>query len=171
MTKKFSKLFIRKGKIKGNIIKIDFKRDAKVTQQNGHRVPLHQQTAVEAEMAKLFKEGHVRRIDKTYDEVFIQRTVTTIKRDKTVKVALDARHLNNAIQKDKRQMPNLDNLMEQVAEIMKSTSEKSVRFTSLDLNTNMGKRSCTQTPQNTASFKSSEGKRREHIHLIQEFTA
>ena len=29
-------------------------------------------------------------------------------------------------------------------------------------NRHMGKRSCTQTPQNTATFKSSEGKRRGH---------
>ena len=104
-----------------------------MTQQKGRRVPFHLQTAVKAEIAELIKEGHIRRIDKTNDDVFIQPTVTTVKRDKTVKVALDARQLNNAIQKDKHQMPNLDNVMEQVAEIVKSKSERSVRFTSLDM--------------------------------------
>ena len=106
-----------------------------MTQQKGRRVPLQLQTAVEAEIANLIKESHIRRIDNINinDEVFIQLTVITVKRDKRVKVALDARQLNNAIKNDKYQMPNLDNLMEQVAEIINSTNEGSVRFTSLDM--------------------------------------
>ena len=41
-----------------------------------------------------------------------QPAVITVQRDKTVEVALDARQLDNAIQKVKYQMPNLENLME-----------------------------------------------------------
>ena len=104
-----------------------------MTQQKGRRVPLQLQTAVEAEITKLIKEGHIRRFDRINDEVFIQPTVITVKRDKTVKIALDARQLNNGIQKDNYQMPNLDNLMEQVAEIINSTNEGDVRFNSLDM--------------------------------------
>ena len=131
LTKKIPKLFNRKGKIKGHNIKVEFKRDAKMTQQKGRRVPLQLKTAVEAEIAKLIKEGPIRQIDKLNDEVFIQPTVITVKRYKTVKIALDAIQLNNGIQKDKYRMPNLDNLKEKEAEIIKSTNEESVKFTSL----------------------------------------
>ena len=125
LIKKFPELFKRKGKIKGYKIKVEFKKDAKVTRQKGRRVPLQLQSAVETEIALLVREGHIRRVDKINDEVFIQPVVITVKKDKTVKVALDARLLNNAIQTDKYQMPNLDNLMEQVAERINNTDERS----------------------------------------------
>ena len=46
----------------------------------------------------------------------------TAKKDRKVKLALDARSLNNAILKDKFQMPNLENLMENVAQIGRVTT-------------------------------------------------
>ena len=87
--------------------------------------------------------------------MFIQPIVITVKRDKTVKIALDARQLNNAIQKDKYQMPNLDNLMEQVAEIINSTNEGDIRFTSLDMQYAYGQ---TELHTGTANFQIIEGK-------------
>ena len=62
-------------------------------------MPLQLQDAVEAEIGKLLKEGHIRKVDKISDEVFIQPVVVTVKKDKTVKRALEARALNNAILK------------------------------------------------------------------------
>ena len=58
--------------------------------------------------------------------------VIAVKKDKSVKLALDARSLNDAIQKDKYQMPNLDNLLGQVAEIINEENEGEVGFTTLD---------------------------------------
>ena len=46
----------------------------------------------------------------------MQPTVITVKKDRSVKIALDARALNEAIDKDKYQLPNLENLMERVGE-------------------------------------------------------
>ena len=40
----------------------------------------------------------------------------TVKKDKSVKIALDARALNQSIAKQKYQMPNLDNLIDMIAE-------------------------------------------------------
>ena len=89
-------------------------------------MPLQLQDAVEAEIAKLLKEGHIRKVDKISDEVFIQPVVVTVKKDKTVKRALEARALNNAILKKKYQMPNLDNIIQQVAEIINGGAEGEV---------------------------------------------
>ena len=46
------------------------------------------------EIIKLLKEGHIEKVDEIQDDVFIQATVITVKKDKPVKIALDARALN-----------------------------------------------------------------------------
>ena len=58
----------------------------------------------------------IRRVDKVQDDVYIQSTVITVKKDKSVKIALDARTLNEPIAQNKCQMPNLDNLIDMIAE-------------------------------------------------------
>ena len=88
---------------------------------------------MEAEIEKLLEEGLIRKVEKITDEVFIQLVFITVEKDKSVKIALDARSLNDAIQKDEYQMPNLDILMEQVEELINDESEGVVRFTSLDM--------------------------------------
>ena len=60
------------------------------------------------------KEWHTEKVDKFQDDVFIQPTVITVKKDKSVKIALDARALNESIAKYKYQMPNLDNLIDMI---------------------------------------------------------
>ena len=96
-------------------------------------MPLQLQEALEKEIDNLLTEVHIRRVERLSDEVFIQQVVITLKKDKGVKIELDARILNNAIQKEKYQMPKLDNLMEQVAEIINDIEDGTVRITSLDM--------------------------------------
>ena len=79
------------------------------------------------------KEGHIRRVEKFTDEVFIQPVAVTVKKDKTVQIALDARSLYSAILEEKYQMPNLNNLMKQVAGIINGEIEGEVGLTSLEV--------------------------------------
>ena len=72
LKEKFPKLFSSQGKIKGYHIKCEFKKEAIISQQKRRRIPLQLQEAVEAEIDKLLKEGHIRRVKKISDEVFIQ---------------------------------------------------------------------------------------------------
>ena len=130
---KFPKIFSRQGKITGHTIKIEFKEGARITQQKRRRVPLQLQTAVDAEIKSLLAPGHIKRVDKITDEMFIQPVVITVKKDRSVKIALDARSLKNAILKNKYQMPNLESLMEKVAEIVNDNNDGEVFFTSLDM--------------------------------------
>ena len=83
---------------------------------------------MEADIEKMLKEGHIRKVERINDEVSIQPVVITVKKHKSFKVALDAISLNGAIQKEKYQIPNLDNLMEQVAEIINEEIEGEIRF-------------------------------------------
>ena len=92
------------------------KDNARISQQKGRRVPIQLQNQVDAEIIKLLKEGHIEKVEKIRDDVFIQPIVITVKKNKSVKIALDARALNESIAKDKYQMPNLDNLIDLIAE-------------------------------------------------------
>ena len=68
------------------------------------------------EINELLKEGHIGKVDKIQDDVFIQQTVITVKKDKSVEIALVARALNQSIAKDNYQMPNSKNLIDMIAE-------------------------------------------------------
>ena len=74
------------------------------------------QEEVEAEINRLLKEDDIKRVTEVTDKDFIQPVVITVKRDKSVKLALDPTALNNEIKKDKYQMPNLEHLDDMVAE-------------------------------------------------------
>ena len=131
--KEFPKLFERRGKVKNHKVRINFKTDAKITQQKGRRIPIQLQKAVDEEIGRLLKkEGHIEKINEIKDDVFIQPTVITIKKDRSVKIALDARALNRAIDKDKYQMPNLENLLDMVAEKLDSENGEAW-FSSVDM--------------------------------------
>ena len=62
--KEFSKLFERRGKITNHKVKINFKSDAKISQQKGRRVPIQLQKAVDEQIGRLLKEGHIEKIMK-----------------------------------------------------------------------------------------------------------
>ena len=64
----------------------------------------------------MLHEGHIKQVNDIKDDVFISPTVITVKKDRSVKRALNARALNQATEKDKYQMPNLENLFDMVAE-------------------------------------------------------
>ena len=87
---------------------------------------------MDEEIKNLLAAGHIERIGEISDEMFIQPVVITVKKDRSVKIALEARSLNDAILKDKSQLPNLKSLMENVAETINGKQEGDVWFTSLD---------------------------------------
>ena len=74
------------------------------------------QKAKDTEVKSLLKVGHIEYVDEIKDDVLFQPTVTTVKKDRLVKIALDARALNKVIDNDKYQMPNSEKLMDMIAE-------------------------------------------------------
>ena len=85
-----------------------------------------------AEIKSLLAYGQIKRVDKITDDKIIQPVVITVNKVRSVKISLDARSLNKAILKNKYQMPNLESLMEKVAEIVNDNKDDEVFFTSLD---------------------------------------
>ena len=94
--------------IKDLTIDIQLKKGTKPIQQKGRPVPIHFQKTVKHELEKLNKKRHLERADKTTENCFISPAVITIKKDKSVKIALDSRKLNDACVKRKAAMPNME---------------------------------------------------------------
>ena len=67
------------------------------------------------ELKKLIDKGHLEKADKTTENCFISPEVITIKRDKSVKIALDSRQLNEACVERKAAMPNMEDLISKIS--------------------------------------------------------
>ena len=84
------------------------------------------------ELNRLLLEGHIVKVNEIKEDVFLQPTVITVKKDRSVKIALDARELNKNVVKDKYPMPKLHNLMDMIAENVGKGPGKTF-FTTLDM--------------------------------------
>ena len=110
--------------IKDLTIDIQLKKDTKPIQQKGRAVPIHFQKTVKNELQKLIEKGHFEKADKTTENCFISPAVITVKKDKSVKIALDSRKLNEACVKRKAAMPNMEKLISKIsAENTKNNGE------------------------------------------------
>ena len=144
----FPDLFERQGCVNNYSIKIDIKEGARVTQQKGRRIPIQVQEQVDRGINNLLEKEHSERVDTIKDDVFIQPVVVTVKKDRSVKITLVARALNESIAKDKYQMPNLENLMDMLAEKIEG-QEGEVLYSSVDLKYAHGQ---VPLPKNTARY-------------------
>ena len=59
-------------------MRIEFKQNAKITQQKGIRVPVQLQEAVQKETERLLEEGYVEKINEVTDKQFIQPLVIKV---------------------------------------------------------------------------------------------
>ena len=87
-------------------------------QEKGRRIPVHIQDKVQAELEKLLSEGHIKKLDKCTSDCFIAPIVITVKKDYSIKLALDAKPINRQLYKNKYQMPNGDELIDGVSQII-----------------------------------------------------
>ena len=112
---KYPHLCTRIGKSKNHIAKSTFHNTFHPTQHKRRRVPLHLIDKVEKELNKLIEDKQKIKLDKCSDEYFISPVVITVKHDKSIKIALDSKKLNDAIHKNKHQMQSIDHLMDTIA--------------------------------------------------------
>ena len=129
----FQQLCIRIGKSKHHVMKTQFNKNIEPIQQKGRRIPIHLQERIEAELNKFIDQKHVIKLDKCSDKQFISPIVITFKKDQTVKLALDSKKINKYIHKNKYQMPNIDLLLDNIAQVVKSDKSNQTLFTTLDL--------------------------------------
>ena len=86
------------------------------------------------ELERLQTEGHIEKLSSCSDEHFISPIVITVKKDHSIKLALDSKVLNKAIHKKKYQMPNIEMLIDTISQHLTNTQNgQQAYFTTLDL--------------------------------------
>ena len=130
---KFKNLFERQGISKNHIVRSKFKYPLRPIQEKRRRIPIHIQDKVEKEIEKLLTEGHIIKLDKWTSDCFIAPIVITVKKDDSIKLALDAKPINRQLFKNKYQMPNVDELIDGVSQIVTENKSGTLYFTVLDL--------------------------------------
>ena len=130
---KFPDLFKNNTTIKDVEINIQLEAGHYPVKQKARPTPLHLQEAVGKENETLTKSGHLERVKQVDEDCFVSPVVITVKNDKSVKVALDSRNLNDSCIKVRPHMPNMEELLNQLSvEITKDRTNK-LMISKLDL--------------------------------------
>ena len=78
-------------------------------------IPLHLQEDVGRELEKLIKAGHLEKVNSVDEVCFVSTVVITVKNDKSVKIALNSRNLNDSCIERTQHMPNMEELLNQIS--------------------------------------------------------
>ena len=93
-------------------VQAEFFKNLIPIQQKVRRVPITLQEKVDKEIEKLLEQGHIQKLDECLDKSFVSPIVITVKKDGSVKLALESRKLNKPVHKNKYQMINIEELMD-----------------------------------------------------------
>ena len=155
---KFVKLFNINHTIKNMEIDIELKPGAKIIQQKGRPIPIHLQNDVEKEIKKLIDSGHLEKATEIDENCFVSPAVITVKKDKSVKIALDSRKLNEITIKKKAQMPNMEELLSRISRKIADGKEGEVWISKLDLDYAYGQVKLSEKAKNLCIFTVTGGK-------------
>ena len=114
----FPQLISRIGRSKVHIVISKFHKNFHPKHQKGRRVPINLQERVNNENKNFLEEEHIEKLNKSSYQYFISPIVIIIKRDQTIKLALDSKILNKAIHKNKYQKPNIETLIDSISQIL-----------------------------------------------------
>ena len=101
--------------MKDTEINIQLKPGHYPVKQKARPIPLHLQEDIGRELEKLIKAGHLEKINNVDEDCFVSPVVITVKNDKSVKIALDSRKLNDSCIKRRPHMPNMEELLNQIS--------------------------------------------------------
>ena len=130
---KFNKLFETNHTIKNTEVKIQIKPGCYPIQQKTRPIPYHLQQDVKNELDRLIKSGHLERLETIEEDCFVSPVVITVKKDKTVKIALDARKLNESCVKKRPHMPNIEELLNQISTELSRNDHDPIWISVIDL--------------------------------------
>ena len=112
---KFQDFFENNESIKDTEINIQLKPGHFPIKQKARPVPLQLQEDVERELKKLIRTGHLEEINDVDEDCFVSPVVITVKSEKSVKIALDSRKLNDSCIKMRPHMPNMEEFLNQIS--------------------------------------------------------
>ena len=130
---KLYKLFETNHAIKNAEVKIQIKPGCYHIQQKTRPIPYHLQKDVKNELDRLIKSGHLERLETIEEDCFVSPVVITVKKDKTVKTAQDARKLNDSCVKKRPHMPNMEELLNQISAELSGNNHDPIWISVIDL--------------------------------------
>ena len=150
--KLYPNLLTRIGKIRNAKVSAEFFENLRPIQQKGHRVPISLQDKVDKEIHRLINEGHIVKLQECSDKYFVSPVVITVKKDGSIKLTLQSRELNKQVHKNKYQMPNIDELVDGVSQIIAERKAGDVYFTTLDFTYACGQVALEQKTSEQCNF-------------------
>ena len=97
----FSQLISRIGNSKLHTVRTKFYKNYTQTHQKARRVPINLLDKVFSGLRKLSDQGHIEKLSKYSDQIFISPMVFTVKKNKSVKLAHDSKVLNKTISENR----------------------------------------------------------------------
>ena len=88
-------------------VKTNLKATAQIIQQKRRPIPILVQDQVEQELKRQIKHDYVERATEITEDCFVRPAVTTVNKDKSVKIALDSKKLNEVTVTRKALRPNM----------------------------------------------------------------
>ena len=160
---KFKDLFDRQGRSIHHVVNTTFKYPLFPIQERGRQIPIHVQEKFEKYIDKLLLEGHIHRLDKCTSDCFVAPIVITVKKDDSIKLALDAKPINRQLYKNKYQMPNVKELLDGVSQIGTAQAAGTLFFAVLDLKYAYSQLKLTTETAKQCNFNIAEGRPLAHI--------
>ena len=154
----FPDLFKNNTTIKDTEINIQLKPGHYPVKQKARPIPLHLQEEVGKELEKLIKTGHLEKVKHVDEDCFVSSVVITVKNDKSVKIALDSRKLNDSCIKLRPHMPNMEELLNQISVEITRDRTKELNISKIDLDYAYGQMKLSKETSRQCVFAITGGK-------------
>ena len=138
--------------MEGFKVKIQLKEDARLIQQKGRPIPIHLQQSVEKEINKLMKQGHIEKANNIDENCFVSPAVITVKKDKSIKIALDSRKFNEITIKRKAKWPNMEELISRISRKIADGPADEIWISKFDLDYAYGRLPISREARNLCIF-------------------
>ena len=155
---KFPDLFKNNTTIKDTEINIQLKPGHYPVKQKARPIPLHLQKDGGKELERLIKTGHLEKVKHVDEDCFVSPVVITVKNDKSVKIALDSRKLNDSCIKIRPHMPNMEELLNQISVEITRDRTKELMMSKIDLDYAYGQMKISKETSRQCVFAITGGK-------------
>ena len=98
------------GELKGRTVKLHINENVKPVAQKGRRTPFHLRKRVEKELNKMLADDIIEEVQNE-STPWVSPIVTPPKKNGDVRICVDMREANKAIERERHQMPTLDELI------------------------------------------------------------
>ena len=119
------------------VVKVNLKEDANIIQQKGRPISNHLQDQLADELKRLIKNGSLERATEITEDCCVSPAVPTVKKDKSVKIALDSQKLNKTTIK-KTPITNMEVLTSRILRKISEKKQGEIWITKLDFDNAYG---------------------------------